>query len=41
MCVVSASQNKADAQAFINTVLAKAGQAKLIAAGFLPRVKQK
>jgi len=31
--------DKADAQAFVNTVLSKAGQAKLLAAGFLPRVK--
>jgi len=39
ICVVSASQNKAAAQAFVNTVLGKAGQAKMLAAGFLPRVK--
>jgi molybdate transport system substrate-binding protein len=39
ICVVSSSSNKTDAQAFVNRVLAKAGQAKLLAAGFLPRVK--
>ena len=39
ICVVSASQNKTDAQAFINSVLGKSGQAKMLAAGFLPRVK--
>jgi len=41
ICIVSKSANKADAQTFINTVLGKAGQAKLLAAGFLPRVKPK
>jgi molybdate transport system substrate-binding protein len=41
MAVVSRSQNKADAQAFVNKVLSKAGQAKLQAAGFLPLVKPK
>jgi molybdate transport system substrate-binding protein len=39
ICVVSRSTNKADAQAFINRVTSKAGQAKMIAFGFLPRVK--
>lgn len=39
ICIVSASQRKADAQAFVKRVLSKAGQAKLRAAGFLPRVK--
>ena len=39
ICVVSSSGNKTDAQAFVNRVLVKAGQAKLLAAGFLPRVK--
>lgn len=39
MCIVSRSQNKADAQAFVNKVMSKAGQAKLIQFGFLPRVK--
>ena len=41
ICVVSKSPNKTDAQAFINKVLSKAGQAKLLAYGFLPRVKPK
>jgi molybdate transport system substrate-binding protein len=41
MCVVNSSGNKADGQAFIAKVLGKAGQAKLVAAGFLPRVKPK
>jgi molybdate transport system substrate-binding protein len=39
ICIVSASANKADGQAFVKRVLAKAGQAKLLAAGFLPRSK--
>src|SRR3954447_11052982 len=39
MCVVSASGNKADARAFVKRVLAKPAQAKLRAAGFLPRAK--
>src|SRR5262249_7299528 len=38
-CVVSSSGDKADAQAFVNRLLSRAGQAKLVAAGFLPRVK--
>jgi molybdate transport system substrate-binding protein len=37
ICVVSSSSHKRDARAFVNRVLAKAGQAKLRAAGFLPR----
>lgn len=41
ICVVSRSGNKTDAQAFINKVLSKAGQAQLLAYGFLPRVKPK
>jgi molybdate transport system substrate-binding protein len=41
MCIVSSSQNKADAAAFVAKVTAKAGQAKLRVAGFLPRVKPK
>ena len=41
MCVVSASAAKADGQAFVAKVLSRAGQAKLVAAGFLPRVKPK
>jgi len=39
ICVVQSSPNKTDAQAFVNKVMSKAGQAKLLAAGFLPRVK--
>ena len=38
ICVV-AGANTAEAQAFVNRVLSKAGQVKLLAAGFLPRVK--
>ena len=41
ICVVMASQNKTAAQAFVHEVMSKAGQAKLLAAGFLPRVKPK
>ena len=41
MCVIKASPNAAEAQAFVKKVLSKAGQAKLLAAGFLPRVKSK
>jgi molybdate transport system substrate-binding protein len=40
-CVVSTSDDKPAAQAFVNRLLAKQAQAKLIAAGFLPRVKKK
>jgi len=39
MCVVTGSDDKADAQAFVRKVLSRAGQAKLLAAGFLPRGK--
>ena len=39
ICVVQNSPNKADAQAFVNKLMSKAGQAKLLAAGFLPRAK--
>ena len=38
--VVSSSGNKSSAQAFVNRLLAKPAQAKLVAAGFLPRVKK-
>ena len=41
ICLVSAGGNKAGGQAFVNRLLSKAGQAKLIAAGFLPRMKPK
>jgi molybdate transport system substrate-binding protein len=37
ICVVSSSSHKTDARSFVNRVLAKSGQAKLRAAGFLPR----
>jgi molybdate transport system substrate-binding protein len=40
-CIVSRSPNKADAQAFINKLVSKAGQRTLISYGFLPRVKPK
>jgi molybdate transport system substrate-binding protein len=36
LAVVSSSSNKAAAQRFINEVLSKAGQKKMLAAGFLP-----
>ncbi|HEX4526677.1 MAG TPA: molybdate ABC transporter substrate-binding protein [Gaiellaceae bacterium] len=38
-CIVAKSGDKPDAQAFISKVLSKAGQAKLLAYGFLPRIK--
>jgi len=41
LAVVSASGNKAAAQRFIKEVLSKAGQKKMIAAGFLPLPKAK
>ncbi len=41
ICISKSAQGNSDAQAFVNAVLSKAGQAKLIAAGFLPRVKAK
>jgi molybdate transport system substrate-binding protein len=39
ICVVTSSSHRADAQAFVKRVLGKTAQAKLVAAGFLPRVK--
>jgi molybdate transport system substrate-binding protein len=39
VCVVDSSANKAEAQLYVNHLVAKAAQAKLVAAGFLPRVK--
>jgi molybdate transport system substrate-binding protein len=39
ICVVARSGNKADAQAFVNKVLSRFGQSRLLAAGFLPRIK--
>ena len=41
ICIVSSSSNRADAQAFVNKTVSKAGQAKLVAAGFLPLLKKK
>ena len=41
ICILKNSANAAAAQAFVAAVLSKAGQAKLLAAGFLPRVKPK
>ena len=40
VAVVTASPNRAAAQAFVTKLLGKAAQSKLIAAGFLPRVKK-
>ena len=40
ICVVSSSANKRAAQALVSRIIAPAGQAKLIAAGFLPRVER-
>ena len=40
VAVVSASPNRGAAKAFVTKLLGKAAQAKLIAAGFLPRVKR-
>jgi molybdate transport system substrate-binding protein len=37
MAVVTASRNRAAAQAFVNRIVRKPAQAKLVAAGFLPR----
>jgi molybdate transport system substrate-binding protein len=39
ICVVSASQNEAAANAFIKRVMGKAGQRVLLKYGFLPRLK--
>ena len=41
MAVVKNSPNQAQAQAFVNEVLSKAGQAQLLKFGFLPLVKPK
>ena len=37
ICVVSGTTNRPAAQAFVKKVMARSGQARLIAAGFLPR----
>jgi molybdate transport system substrate-binding protein len=41
ICIVMDSSAKGDAQSFIAKVLSRPAQAKLLAAGFLPRVKKK
>jgi len=41
VCIVSTSANRGGAQAFVDRLLGKAAQAKLLAAGFLPRVKKR
>ena len=41
MAVVTKSPNQAAAKAFVNEVLSKAGQAKLLSFGFLPLTKPK
>ena len=40
IAVVSRSPNRQQAQAWVNMLIGKAAQAKLVAAGFLPRVKK-
>jgi molybdate transport system substrate-binding protein len=40
LCIVANSSHKTEAQAFVTRLLGKAGQARLRAAGFLPRVKK-
>ena len=40
VAVVTASKNRAAAQAWVNRLLGKAAQRKLVAYGFLPRVKK-
>src|SRR5215475_10819286 len=39
ICTVASSANKSAAHAFVKRVLSKRGQRKMLAAGFLPRVK--
>jgi molybdate transport system substrate-binding protein len=41
ICIVSRSGDKADARTFVGKVMSKSGQAKLLKAGFLRRVKPK
>jgi molybdate transport system substrate-binding protein len=41
VCIVSRSTNKPAAQAFVNRLVSKAGQATLLSYGFLPRSKPK
>jgi molybdate transport system substrate-binding protein len=40
IAVVSASGNRAAAQAYITKLISKAAQAKFVTAGFLPRIKK-
>jgi molybdate transport system substrate-binding protein len=41
VCIPTPAKDNADAKAFVARLLSKDGQAKLVAAGFLPRVKAK
>ena len=41
ICIVEASGDETAARAFVAKVLSRAGQARLVAAGFLPRAKPK
>jgi molybdate transport system substrate-binding protein len=41
ICIVTQSGDKADTRAFVRKVMSRTGQAKLVRAGFLPRVKPK
>jgi molybdate transport system substrate-binding protein len=41
VCIPTSAKDSPDAKAFVAKLLSKVGQAKLIAAGFLPRVKAK
>jgi molybdate transport system substrate-binding protein len=40
ICVVASSTHKPEAQALVRRILSRAGQARLLAAGFLPRAKR-
>jgi ABC-type molybdate transport system substrate-binding protein len=40
IAVVTASPNRSAAQAYVTKLLGRAAQAKLVRAGFLPRVKR-
>lgn len=41
ICVISSSGDKTSAQAFVKRLLTRQAQAKLLAAGFLPRIKKR
>jgi molybdate transport system substrate-binding protein len=41
ICITTTGQDTAAAKAFVRAVMSKAGQAKLVASGFLPRVQPK